>query len=229
MATDTTASATLETTGATPTELNTEGATPEVEVKVKSPQTLAASLEALADAEAARKSAESKMREASKQAAEVNRKLKDLEDAQKKRDDADKTELQKAQDDLAAARDALTQSQAVAKRHTILADVRRISGKMEIALNDNAISKLYDAGDFNALEADGDGKYPQLEEFVKELIKSNPWVIDNHTKAPDIHSQSRGSKSMNQFDAVRNEAIAKRDAQVAAPSWREQYGNGRRN
>lgn len=144
--------------------------------------------------------------------------LKAFEKAQDEAKKAEMSELEKAQAELKETRDQLAEKDAIATRHTVLSEMRKIGQKLELSLNEDALSDLYDAGKFAGLELS------EAETFLKDLIKTKPYLLQNKVAAPDIHSQSRNNGGLNEFDEVRKKAEERQASKAGKKSWMEQAG-----
>lgn len=120
---------------------------------------------------------------------------KELKDALadlKKRQDAEKSDLDKATERTTELETAVSQRDAENRKLRVGYDVERAARALKFRDPQDAVIHLQ--AELTDAEVGEDGKVKGLEEMLKRLAKSKPYLIDNGDK-PDIDSRTNADKS----------------------------------
>ena len=123
-----------------------------------------------------------KQRESEKKLAkdlkDTQARLKQYEDAEKAKQDAEKTELQKAQDREAKLKQDLQEAQETAQALRLRQEFGKTAAKLALKFASvQAEDDAFELAEMDGVEIDANGKVTGLEDAVKELQKSRPYLF----------------------------------------------------
>jgi len=153
------------------------------------------------------KSALDKERAANKGVAEKLKRLADLEAAEKKRKEAEMSELDKAKAKLAEAEQKLAQQTKEMNTFRIKHAVEITAGKLGFQNPEDA----YQLADLSAVEITDEGKVAGVEEALKALAKSRPYLLKASTTThPNIDANTRGAGGRGELTEERKAELNQR-------------------
>lgn len=123
-----------------------------------------------------------KQRESEKKAKDelkaARARLKELEEAEKKRQDADKSELEKATSRVSELEKALQDSREMAQALRLRQEFGKVAKKLNLKFADvQAEDDAFLLAEMEGVEMDADGEVTGLEDAVKALHKSRPYLF----------------------------------------------------
>lgn len=125
----------------------------------------------------AQRAAEAKI---NKELTAARKELKKFQDAQKAAEDAEKSELTKAQEALAAKEAELKTSQQTIQALRLKQEFQLAAAKLKLAFaSPQAQEDAWDLADLDAVTMDEAGKVTGMEDALKALQKSRPYLFGN--------------------------------------------------
>lgn len=104
--------------------------------------------------------------------------LKAFQDEEQKRKDAELSELEKAQKRAAELEKSLKDAQTLAQTFRLQQSFRTVTAKLSLKFaSDQAEEDAFELADLSDVEIDADGKVKGLEEAIKGLHKSRPYLF----------------------------------------------------
>jgi len=152
-----------------------------------------------------------KLRAEAKANKDAAKRLADLEAAETKRKQAEMSELDKFKAQVAEKESALQALQnelaASRKRQEFSLAARRLELKFASA---EAEADAFSLADLSEVEIGEDGKVSGMDDALKALKKSKPYLFGQPAQAPEIDAQSRGGPKPGELDETRKSELAQR-------------------
>lgn len=137
---------------------------------------------------------------------ELQGQIKTFQDAEKAKQDAEKSELQKLQEKAVKLTESLQEAQETVQALRLRHEFGKVAAKLSLKFASvQAQEDAFELADLEKVEIDGQGQVTGLDEAIKELQKSRPYLFSQAEEGDGLGTPKRngktGSGKLNQ-DAV---------------------------